>query len=790
MTKLSQSFSQSPVRERSIHTVTFEGLGDGPAHVLSGSPNTFLWSRLPEFLKQEPPTEGKHATGVVFGAIRETDGKRRALNESVISLDCLGLDFDDLTDEGLDRVLAGVAPYSRVGWFTHSYLRGAKGLSCRIVLLLARPIAGAEWPAFWRAAVEKLGVADLVDGQCKNPARLFYTTCPPGAEAGFAASVDLLSGEGEYFDVELTPRDPPRINDVAIFRDRPERCLAGTDPLDHAIHLAATMPPSISGQGGHNACLAVARAIKRGLERDDDETFLVLHDVYNPRCVPPWSDAELHHKVAEAGKDEGAPYPSGALLSPQARQVELKALRKTAQSWEKSKGSKADDGAKLARMLDGQCPAEDLAESRAAVARVVRRLVTEFPDIDAAHFAEQVRLSLEHPSGSGVSPADVVSMIERQQSKAIVLSSSTDLARLKQIFTEDRQFAGRFRLDVLSNRPFDDVTKALLTDDLLTKIRVDISERYGFDPKDKDTGAVLRNVASARAFHPVKDYLEGLRWNGRTADLCDYFSVEPTELNEYALRAQLVAAVARAFESGRKADVCLILEGPQGFRKSTAVEALCPVRDWFADSELAWGSKDAPINLLGKWIYEIPEIDGFRGKEPQTVKAFLSRRYDRYRAPYATSADDHVRTTVFFGTTNASFYLQDKTGERRYRPVRVIAPIDVERIVKDRDQIWAEAVALYRRGFEFWTVPEGLHDALKAAQGERAEADSVEELLAGWLEGKESEGVSFPDACSAASMSGSYRDDARVSRALTALGWEKRSNVGARKLKRWFPKSA
>lgn len=216
-------------------------------------------------------------------------------------------------------------------------------------------------------------------------------------------------------------------------------------------------------------------------------------------------------------------------------------------------------------------------------------------------------------------------------------------------------------------------------------------------------------VAREDGFHPVREYLAGLKWDGeRRIDdwLFRYFDAELSE--EIGIEAQaayvravgrrwLVAAVARAIRPGCKADAMLIIEGAQDLGKSTALKALVPVETWFFDSISDLGTKDSAQELQGKWIIEMAELSSLKRGEVERIKAFLSRTTDHYRPSYGRRAQDFDRHCVFAGTTNSAEFLMDHTGNRRYWPVKA-RKADVEGIRRDRDQLWAEACAAYLDG--------------------------------------------------------------------------------------------
>ena len=252
----------------------------------------------------------------------------------------------------------------------------------------------------------------------------------------------------------------------------------------------------------------------------------------------------------------------------------------------------------------------------------------------------------------------------------------------------------------------------------LPALRAYLEQAFKLTPAAGEiTPAILRAVKENQ-FNPVTDYFDALKWDGigrvqgrgREPWLTDYMGADETEINTaYGMR-WMISCVARAYQPGCKADCMLVLEGKQGIGKSSVFHALAQIDHfgrYFTDSLSDLASKDSKQLLAGKMIVEIPELAAYRStKDVDRVKNFLSLLFDEYRPPYGTVPETFQRTCVFAGTVNpgGSGYLNDPTGERRFWPVAV-KQIDVERVRRDRDQLWAEAVALYRDDIQHYLLP-------------------------------------------------------------------------------------
>jgi hypothetical protein len=271
-----------------------------------------------------------------------------------------------------------------------------------------------------------------------------------------------------------------------------------------------------------------------------------------------------------------------------------------------------------------------------------------------------------------------------------------------------------------------------LSDDACAHLRSLILEHFRFDPGRENTRDAATGLCLQNTFNPVADYLDGLTWDGaRRIDtwLIDYTGAADTPLNRAIGRVLLVAAVRRVRTPGTKFDQIVVLEGPQGSGKSTALLILAGGQENFSDADILTLDPKAQMEALeGVWIYEICELEGMSRADTNKVKAFASRPVDRGRPAYGRFRESRPRECVFVGTTNDDKYLRDQTGNRRFWPVRT-ATIDLDGLKRDRNQLWAEAAALEARG-EPITLPQALWADAAVQQEERLEEDPWLEQLA------------------------------------------------------------
>jgi predicted P-loop ATPase len=247
-------------------------------------------------------------------------------------------------------------------------------------------------------------------------------------------------------------------------------------------------------------------------------------------------------------------------------------------------------------------------------------------------------------------------------------------------------------------------------------------------------GRSVSAVARDHRIHPVRAYLDHLKWDGTPRIetwACRYLGAAPTDLTHAMGSLWLISAIARVYRPGVKADHMLILEGEQGARKSTALKILAG-EDWFTDELPDLGSKDAAIHMQGVWIVEIAELDAIGRAEVSRIKAFLTRTTDRFRPPYGRHTVEIKRQCVFAGTVNPDTYLRDETGNRRFWPIRC-GDIDIEALRRDRDQLWAEAVARFKDGAIWWIEDKDLLKAAREEQDRRYQSDAWDDLIEHWL---------------------------------------------------------
>jgi predicted P-loop ATPase len=264
----------------------------------------------------------------------------------------------------------------------------------------------------------------------------------------------------------------------------------------------------------------------------------------------------------------------------------------------------------------------------------------------------------------------------------------------------------------------------LLGDEEITEIHEHL-QRAGLSKISRENVCwAIFSVASKRRYHPLREFLNNLTWDGQArleTWLAVYLGAEANAYNSTVGTLFLIQMVARIFKPGCKADHMMVLEGPQGKLKSMACAALAG-DEYFSDDLPDISNKDVKQHLRGKWVIEISEMHAFNKTEATALKAFLTRQNENYRPPYGRMEVLEPRQCVFIGTSNKEAYLRDETGGRRFWPVKTKS-INIEALREDREQLLAEAVQQFRDGVHWWPDKNFEEKYIQPEQDARYEYD-------------------------------------------------------------------
>lgn len=525
-------------------------------------------------------------------------------------------------------------------------------------------------------------------------------------------------------------------------------------------------PVAIDGQGGSNTLYAVAARLVGDYGLPEDAALDLLEDHYNGRCEPEWTYDELVHKVQDAS----------------------------------SKAEVTWDAARAATY----------AKNPTAMALVLPERALPTPPVLAPPVPAELTMS-EKEEALITWNAHLVRTAKGEIKNCVFNTVYT--FDVNPIWSHTFGYDEFYQTVVFLHDHQDDFVSARagdpLSDDHVTGLRAWFS-RLVHEPSDHEMRAALQKISRKRPIHAVRQYLESLRgrWDGLDRNLVHYLGAEPTEYQLACCAKTLRAAVARIMVPGEKADTMLILEGEQGWKKSSFIRALCPDVRWFYEvASRDVGNKDFLQDALGKWLAEIPEVDQLiASRDESELKALLSRRWDRYRPSYGRSSLDFARQLIFWGTTNKSKYLRDETGNRRYWPIKccAVGPILDGKVCDDRDQLWAQAVAEYDAFIASgrdeahpgrWWFSPGEAGVARTEAEERLEQDPWEEMLEPWLAQQHEAKTPFTALEAMAQLPGAVpgaqleqRHLNRMSKVLRKLGYDHRQRrIAGRKAWYWRP---
>jgi predicted P-loop ATPase len=431
--------------------------------------------------------------------------------------------------------------------------------------------------------------------------------------------------------------------------------------------------PAISGAGGSGRMFGVARRVVR-LELPIEAAADLVEEVYNPRCDPPWTRKEIIKKLSDADRID---------TEPRGLASEGFFPRLAGNAPEPTEQKNPPNAKHEYTFRPGDRPSVELAGISVG-------------ELTADLFA--------HVEWDGVLAYD--------EFKDQIVATNPPL-RL------DAEHGGG-----LSDKDVDAIRCWL--------------EYHGKKARSQDVFSAIQAAAYRRKFHAVQDYLNGLKWDGvKRLDtvLPTYFNTKDTAYERAIGPRWFISLVARALLPGCQSDCTLTLQGKQGFRKNEALRCLAPNASWYSETSVPIGTKDFYENIRGIWMFCWDELHGFGSADRRKMKSVMSSKADRYRKSYGRIAETILRQCGFCATTNDDQPFDDPTGNRRFWPVIVEKLIDINPLIRDRDQLWAEAVARFKAGEAWYVDSEELRMICEGEQDARVAGDSWEEVVAAWLAG-------------------------------------------------------
>ena len=623
----------------------------------------------------------KDIGGFVGGALRE--GKRR--NGFVLCRSLLTLDMDYATQSVWEHI-ESLCDWSCCVYSTHKHTSEAPRL--RLVIPFARDVSEDEYPALGRMVAKEIGI-DLFDDTTYEPSRLMYwPSTPSDGEFVFREKDGVLLDPDTYLSKYADWRD------VSMWPTSKRQSEVIQRSLKQQID-----PIAKSGVVG-----AFCRAYPI-----EDAIEVFLPDVYEPSAmagrydyIPADSSAGV---VVYGGKFAYSHHATDPVCGKLLNSFDLVRLHKFSDLNEKASFKAMSDFAVKDERVKTQ-----FAEERRAQAE------DDFADVDGW----QNRLELEK-NGKVKDTLTNISTILR-----------FDPALQSIVFNQFKNL-----IDVIGELPWPQV-KPGWSDTGVACTKMYFERTYGIWSPTKFKDALLGVVSVERLYHPIKNYLASLKWDGTErldTLLIDYLGAEDTPYVRAVTRKTLVAAIARIYQPGVKFDSILVLNGAQGIGKSTLFSRLGG--QWYSDSLSISDMKDktAPEKLQGYWILELGELAGIKKMDVETVKSFITRTDDKYRQSYGVSVESHPRSCVIVGTTNSDGgFLRDITGNRRFWPVRVMGRGKYHAWeLTGIDQIWAEAIEAWGAGEELF-LKGSLAEEAVTQQRDAMEGDEREGLVGEYLD--------------------------------------------------------
>lgn len=367
--------------------------------------------------------------------------------------------------------------------------------------------------------------------------------------------------------------------------------------------------------------------------------------------------------------------------------------------------------------------------------------------------------SIVDSKGEGVTFASMIAMarkagwvdwrklLRRDEDDELII----DEGNLKIILCSHPDFKGRFWSDSITGlavmEPIADPVSCVesrvggvLEDEIAMRVLCDLQTHVCFHFRSvRSVMLALMTAAKGNVRNMRAEWLESLTWDGvpRVGRMfIECFGAEDLPRNEALAVSFMAGAAARIMRPGASVQVIPILMGQQGCGKSSGIAALCPERAWFCDSFVDMESKSGYEVVQRAAIVELSELSAMRKASIEKLKQFVTQSCVNFRAPYDRQTKDHLASWVFIGTTNESEFLKDTTGNRRFAPIKIVrAKVSevVQAVTDQRDQLWAEAVVIAKRGFknrtESWAVPKKFWDELGDAAEEARERDPLEDVV-------------------------------------------------------------
>lgn len=655
----------------------------------------------------------KDVGGYVAGSL---SGPRRKAG-AVTGRDVLTLDLDNIPTGQTDAVIRRVSELG-CGYCIYSTRKHQpEAPRLRVLIPLDRTATADEYEACARRAAEWIGI-ELCDPTTFEPHRLMYwgSCCADGQWVFRTEDKPFLSVDGtlatyeDWHDTASWPTVPGELTPKKLASKQ-------TDPTKKTgligafcrtydvIRAMEELIPGVYQEAGEGRYTYTGGTSTCGAVVYDDGKFLFSHHATDPcsgQLVNAWDLVRIHKY---GSLDDNAPQGTTGASLPS-----YKAMADFAGGIEEVTRLRAD---------------ERYEEAKASFQPVAQPQNQSTGEPDDGAWRRPPNMVWNNKDGA---PEKCV----RNYRTALELDPE-----LKGLIQKN-QFSGR--IEVTGPVPWKRSAESTVwSDEDAANLRIHMEPLFGKVPKADLLDAVMA-AAGDQAYHPVRDYLNGLTWDGtpRLDTLfIDYLGAEDSEYTRAVTRKCFVAAVARVMRPGCKYDPMVVLVGKQGRHKSTILAKMGG--EWFSDSLRTFGDKDSMETIQGTWINEVAEMQAMSKADVNAVKMFLSKTDDYYRGAYAHYTESRPRQCIFFGTTNTTECLTDTTGGRRFLIIDIDQQTRSKNVFEDlddeRDQMWAEAVVDWRLG-ETLHLPPHLDAIARSLQESHRAQHPWEQLIRNFLEQK------------------------------------------------------
>lgn len=672
--------------------------------------------RTPETLKQyfsytkDRQDEIKDVGGFVGGYLREGRRKKGYVDyRQIVSLD---VDYGDL-DLWINY---GLLEYAGCMYTTHKHR--PEDPRFRIVFPLNRKVSPDEYEAIARVVASWLGIDDFDDTTYQPTRLMYYPSTSKDGEFIFNYSDGPIMDADEVLAELPDWRDPTTWPVSSRVKDtiRPSKVDKVEDPED---------------KGGIVGAFCRAYSMYEAIAE-------FLEDVYTP-CEELGED---RYSLIGASTSGGLViYDNKLAFSHHATDVTSGKLCNAFDLVRLHKFADLDDKVKGDTEVTKLPSYKAMADFAGKLGPVKKEIVRQRREVAADDYDE-----LEDQAREKAGNDDWVEELETEGKQGKIKNTISNVVLILQ---NDDNLKGCFGFNEFEQR--ETATKALpwdrpgikyprpLCDADDAELRLYLERCYEVTSKGQITDG-LTVVVKGNSYHPVRDYLDAVSWDGteRLDTLfIDLFGTPDTPYTRAVTRKAFTAAVSRIYNPGCKYDYVLVLVGDQGVGKSTTLAKMGG--DWFSDSVPTLVGKEALESIQGSWLIELGELAGLRKAEVDAVKHFISKREDRYRVAYGKRVEHFPRRCVFFGTTNEEDFLRDVTGNRRFWVVNCkggkgrldfktyLTPVVVA-------QLWAEAKERLAQREPLYLAEEGLEEEARVIQDKHLEKDERSGLISEYLE--------------------------------------------------------